>query len=108
MSDTLLPGIQQGIFRAQQTMDLPDIQSGAKADPKRAEEAATQFEAVLVQQMMKSMWQSVPKSGLLSGSSEEELYQDMLQQEVAQHISKYQSLGIKDMVLKELKNRGEA
>ncbi|MCI5064375.1 rod-binding protein [bacterium] len=78
-----------------------------KSDLARATEAAENFEGILVQQMMKSMWQSIPKNGLLSGSSEEQLYQEMLQQEVSAHISHHQSLGIKDMVMGELEKRGE-
>ena len=72
---------------------------------EEAEKAATEFEALMVQQMLKSMWQSVEKSGLISGGYEEELYQEMLQQEVAGHISKYQSFGIKDMVMREMADR---
>ncbi|MGA1191789.1 MAG: rod-binding protein [Bdellovibrionota bacterium] len=81
--------------------------SSAQASRGEAEEAATQFESILVQQMLKSMWNSVPKNGLLSGSSEERLYQELLQEQIASDISSGDGLGIKDMVLEELKKRGD-
>lgn len=73
-----------------------------KTEAQRAEESATEFESLLVQQMIQSMWKAVPKNGLLSGGYEEEMYQDMLQKEVATHIAKHQSIGVKDVVLNEM------
>ncbi|MCB0328193.1 MAG: rod-binding protein [Bdellovibrionales bacterium] len=105
LGDNLLSSMTDKIRMAQLEQKAPDLK-GLSEDPARAEEAATQFEAVLVQQMLKSMWKAVPKNGLLSGSSEEQLYQEMLQEQVAKHISESQSLGIKDMVMEELKKRG--
>ena len=68
------------------------------------EKAAAQFEALLLHQMMNEMWKSVPNEGLLSGSREEALYRDMLNQAVADSISTGKSIGIKNVVMKELKN----
>ncbi len=67
------------------------------------EKAAAQFEALLLHQMMNEMWKAVPNNGLLSGSREEALYRDMLNQAVADSISTGQSIGIKNVVMKELK-----
>ena len=77
----------------------------ATVDPKeqaKIEDAAEQFEALLVQQMFNSMWQAVPQEGLLSGSNEEALYRDMFNQALAESLSKNQSLGIKDVIMKEM------
>ena len=107
MGDNFLSSVTDKIKLAQMKQNAPADISKLSKSQERAEEAATQFESVLVQQMLKSMWQAVPKNGLLSGSSEEQLYQEMLQQEVSSHISEHQSFGIKDMVMRELKKRGE-
>lgn len=77
---------------------------GSAQSDKQLNEAATQFESLLVNEMLKSMWSSVPSGGLLSGSHEEELYRDMLNQTVSESIAKQQSLGIRDIVAGEMKN----
>jgi len=76
------------------------------ATQSEAQEAAAQFESILVGQMLKSMWNSVPNNGLLSGSSEERLYQELLQEQIASDIASGEGLGIKNMVLEELRKRG--
>ncbi|RMG42968.1 MAG: hypothetical protein D6719_04880 [Candidatus Dadabacteria bacterium] len=78
--------------------------SPAKAvDSDKMEKAAADFEALLLQQMFKAMWSTVPKDGMLSGSSEEAIYRDMLNEALAKDIAEGQSIGIKDIILKEFK-----
>ena len=71
------------------------------------QKAATQFEALLLHQMIGEMWKSVPNEGLLSGSREETMYRDMLNQALADNISSGQGIGIKNVVMKELKRTEE-
>jgi peptidoglycan hydrolase FlgJ len=78
---------------------------GGALDSKKAEEAAQDFEALLLQQMFQAMWRSVPTDGMLSGSREEELYRDMLNEELAKQLSEGQSIGIKEVILNDLKRR---
>lgn len=66
---------------------------------QQPEVAAQQFEALLVQQMLESMWSTVPKKGLLSGSNEEAMYRDMLNEALATSIAEGKGLGIKDVIL---------
>ncbi len=73
--------------------------------PAEMEKAATDFEALLLQDMFKSMWETVPKDGMLSGSREEASYRDMLNEALANNIAKGKSIGIKDVILKEFKKR---
>jgi len=77
----------------------------AQKSDARMEEAAAQFEALLVQQMFGAMWQSIPKEGLLSGSREEALFRDLFHEALAEEASKSQSLGIKELILKEMKEQ---
>ncbi|NLF25206.1 MAG: hypothetical protein GX589_06045 [Deltaproteobacteria bacterium] len=81
--------------------------SGGKKAPDLAEveKSATQFEALLLQQMFKSMWETLPKEGMLSGSREEELFRDMLNENLAKEVSEKQSIGIKKVVLSEMNKR---
>lgn len=64
---------------------------------KEALKAAEDFEALLLQQMFKSMW-----SGTEETSNEESLYRDMLNQAIAADMAKGKGLGLKEMVVKEL------
>jgi flagellar protein FlgJ len=77
------------------------VKQSTKGKPlaDQPEEAAQQFEALLIQQMLESMWSTVPQKGLLSGSNEEAMYRDMLNEALATSISEGKGLGVKDVIL---------
>lgn len=66
------------------------------------QKAGTQFEALLLHEMLKEMWNTIPKDGMLSGSHEENLYRDMLNEGIANDIAEKQSLGIRDVLVKDM------
>jgi flagellar protein FlgJ len=68
-------------------------------DPK---EAAEQFEALILQEMLKSMWQTVPQDGVLSGSNEEATYRDMLNQAIAESVARGRGVGIKEVIANDI------
>lgn len=72
-------------------------------DPERAkaEKAATDFEALMMHQMVNEMWKTVPKGSLLSGSSEEAQYRDMYTEALAKEIAEKQSIGVKDFLMRD-------
>lgn len=87
------------------TLLLKNLQGSAnladKSLDKKGKEivkAAQDFEALLLQQMFSSMWK-----GTVETSNEESLYRDMLNQAIAEEMSKGRGLGLKEMVIKELK-----
>jgi len=56
----------------------PDVGVGALQKPEeRLMNACKDFTAIFVQQMLKEMRKSVPKSGLLDGGFAEDVYRDM-------------------------------
>lgn len=69
---------------------------------QQPEEVAKQFEGLLLKQMIDSMWSTVPKKGVLSGSNEEEMYRDMLNEALATSISEGKGIGVKDVIMKDL------
>lgn len=82
------------------------VQAGThRASEAEIEKSAKEFEALLLQQMLKGMWNSVPQGGLLSGSREEELYRDMLNEQIAKDMASKQGLGIAKVVAREMKKR---
>jgi Rod binding domain-containing protein len=84
---------------------VPEMQLSRSAEPlsKNPEKVSKQFEALLLKQMINSMWSTVPQEGLLSGSHEEGLYRDMLNEALANSISEGRGIGIKDVILKDIK-----
>ena len=86
-------------LQSAQVSDVSQAKLPATKDPKQA---AQQFEALLLQEMLKSMWATVPQGQLLSGSHEEKMYRDMLNEAVADSISQGRGIGIKDVILKDL------
>jgi len=99
--------LDSGVYRAQATRQAKALDTTLKGtkghSEKEIEKASSQFEALLLQQMMSAMWKSVPNEGLLSGSREEAIYRDMLNQGLAESIATGPSVGIKNVVMKELK-----
>lgn len=74
----------------------------SKQKQEEIRKAATQFEGLLLQQMLKSMWATVPSEGVLGGSREEEYYRDMLNEGLAQDLAERQSIGIRDVIIRDL------
>jgi len=87
-----------------ESVAAPDLRAAQKPVPatKDPQLAAQQFEALLVKQMIDSMWRTVPKEGLLSGSNEKSMYRDMLNEALANSISEGRGIGVKDVILKDI------
>jgi len=117
LSKLMLQPLDTGLAQAQLQRNSGRLVSAARLEAKaqnlavsanglaEQQKAANQFEGLLLQEMLKAMWQTVPKGGLVSGSREEELYRDMLNEALSESISEGQGIGIKDVVLKEFQKR---
>jgi len=72
--------------------------------PNDIKKAAIQFEGLLLQQMLKSMWATVPhQKGSLSASNEETTYRDMFNEALATQIAEKSSLGIASVIERDMK-----
>ena len=78
---------------------------GAKGENSKIIKAATEFEALLLHQMMSAMWSTVPKDGGFDGGKDGETYRDMLNEATARNIAEGQGIGIKEVIVRELKSR---
>ena len=87
-------------LNASHLKDLHKTGPDSDADIKKA---GTQFEALLLHQMFNSMWETIPKGGMLSGSHEEGMYRDMFNEALATNISENSSIGIRDVLVKDMK-----
>jgi len=72
---------------------------------KTAEQAAQDFEALLLNQMLSEMWQTVPKEGVLEGGRAEKMYYDMFHENVANSIAESGGIGIKEELLEDMKRQ---
>ena len=66
---------------------------------KATRETATQFEAMFIQEMLKSMRATVEKNELM-GSDTEDQFQDMYDRELSMQMAKRGSFGVADMIVK--------
>jgi flagellar protein FlgJ len=81
---------------------LGRLKGEASQDPKQAiRKTAEQFEAHFLQQMMKSMRDTVEKSDLVE-SNNMEMYQDLMDKEVAMKMVQRGGIGVANMLEKQM------
>jgi flagellar protein FlgJ len=87
------------------------MRAGARAgDPEALRAAAKQFEALVVQMMLKNMRQAsfAPEGDVLGESSSLKLYREMLDQQWAQKMTAGKGLGFAEMMVKAMEARNKA
>jgi len=84
---------------------LGQLKAQARTDSKSAlRETAQQFEALFLQMTMKSMRESVIKSDLIESNTTDQ-FESMFDKEVSVQLSKRNSMGLADMLVKSLEAR---
>lgn len=87
---------------------LASLKGQAAAAPDEAlSNVASQFESLFLQMMLKSMRDATPKSELF-GSSQMDLYQSMLDQQVSLQLSAQGGLGLADILVQQLDSSASA
>ncbi len=66
--------------------------------------ALKDFESLFINQMLKTMRESVGKSELMHGGSGEDIYTSMLDEELAKSISNAGGIGLEKMLMKQMSN----
>jgi peptidoglycan hydrolase FlgJ len=86
---------------AADSRSLAELKRTARDDPRQAvKKVATQFEALFMQMVLKSMREATPHSGLLD-SQEQDMYRGMLDQQVAQQIAG-RGTGLAEVIARQL------
>ena len=81
---------------------LSRLKQVSKSAPhEAAKEVATQFEAMFIQMMLKSMRDAIPKGGLFD-SNDLETYTEMADQQIAINLSKSGGMGLADLITRQL------
>jgi flagellar protein FlgJ len=87
------------------TKGLGDLKQSAKAgSPQALKTAATQFEAMFINMMMKSMRDATPQDGMLD-SQQTKTFTSMLDQQLSQNLAK-RGMGLADMLVRQLGAQG--
>ncbi len=102
-----IPSLQnQGNAFSQLTENKMDrlqkqAESSEYKDEKELKALAQQFEAIFMNQLMKSMRETLPKEGMLSSFSVD-MYESMFDQEVAGEMSRGRGMGLADVLYTQL------
>lgn len=72
------------------------------AGPKALRQAAEDFEAVFVAQMLAPMFETLPSGGLFGGGPGERIYRSLMVEEYGKAITRSGGIGIADQVEREL------
>lgn len=80
-----------------------NIVSNAQAGSKdRAREAAEEFEAVFLAQILNSMSAGIESDGPFGGGQQEEMWRGMMNEEYAASIARQGGIGVADQVYREI------
>jgi flagellar protein FlgJ len=83
------------------TKGLGELKQGAKnGSPAALKEAATQFEAMFINMMMKSMRDATPQEGMLD-NQQSKMFTGMLDQQMSQNLAK-RGMGLADVLTRQL------
>lgn len=96
--------VQTGLFAASAT-DENKISSAIKEDAD-LRKASRDFEALFIHKMLQTMRKTIPENSLLDGGLVEDIYTDMLDQQIAQAASERESFGIASMIYEEMSQAG--
>lgn len=69
---------------------------------KKARETAESFEAVFLSQILKSMSLGMKSDGPFGGGHSEEIFQDVLSEEIAAQIARTGGIGLSDSIYREI------
>jgi soluble lytic murein transglycosylase-like protein len=91
-------------------MDITPVTTSSVADPQKAkiQKVAQDFEALFTSMMLKSMRKTVGDNPLMPESFGEKIYTEMLDDEYSKMMGKHASLGLADLVVKELERQGSS
>ncbi len=69
-------------------------------DVKKIKETSQEFESLFIEQLFKSMRNTVPKDEWLNGGIKQDIFEDMLYSEYSKEISRSGGIGLGDLVYK--------
>ena len=102
--------IQNSLFNQLSERNLEGLKRqsdfGKERSEKEMEKVARDFESVFINKLFESMRKGIPKSGLLESHSMD-MYQSMMDQEMAKELSKQKGVGMGEMVYNDLSRKNK-
>lgn len=104
MSDTLMKSYMPSVQNTSDKKDFNRILEGEvkKKDKEKLYKSCQDLESVFLNKVFDSMRATVPDSGFIEKSFATDTFESMLYEEYSKQISKTGSLGIADMIYKQL------
>jgi len=79
-----------------------NVQDRKTRDLESLKESSKEFETMFVMEMYKAMRKAVPEGGLFEKSNATEIFQEMLDMELAKESTKTQSMGLADAMYNQM------
>jgi flagellar protein FlgJ len=79
-----------------------------KDNPVALRKAAEEFESLLIEQLVREMRKSVPRSELFGNRDSEQMFEELLDGEYARHMVRRGGLGIADLLMAQWQRNGTA
>jgi flagellar protein FlgJ len=78
-----------------------------KIDEGKLKKVCEDFESIFISQMLKVMRQSIPKTGLLDGGSQQDMYLSLFDEELSKSMAKKGGMGLGKILYQNIMNQGK-
>ena len=102
MKDLMPLPVSTMTFRMDQLRELPNVKG--RDDESRLREASNEFEAIFIQQLLKTMRKTSLESDFVKKSEGEKIFRSMLDEQYAILSAKSRRLGLGEMIFQQLKS----
>ena len=82
----------------------PDVKS---LDEGKLKKACEDFESIFISKMLKVMRQSIPKTGLLDGGSQQDMYLSLFDEELSKSMARKGGMGLGKILYQNVMNQGK-
>ncbi len=95
------------LVNSKQNSTVEPKQKSVNDDREKIKKAAQGFEAIFVQHLLRTMRQSISKSGLFGDGISGDLYSSMFNEKIAEVITIKGGIGLADNIIKALENKSQ-
>ena len=103
--DSHVPGRDGRRLQPLQAPARREDRLSGRGDDQRLKTACNQFEALFIHFLLKEMRSTIEKSDFMNGGRAEELYESMLDEELAKEISEQKGIGLGSVLYRQLADR---
>lgn len=100
-----IKSLSNGADMIQQAQSVQDKTIKSAKNEKEMKKACADFEAMFLAKMLESMRKTIPKSGLLDGGKQEEIYTYLMDENLAKLASQGKGTGLGQWLYKEMSKR---